>query len=446
MKPFNVMTTLRRSKFVRDTLALQLGKFGVTGLSILSSVLVFRLLQAEAYGTWALVQSFLVVWNSFNLTGVNISTGTRLAIAVGARDENEIVNLLAFYVQVSIGWAVAITAALALLGPLVARLVYEGDPHIGVLAFWLSFTELPDALYSMVTISLQSRRNMRTLAVLQNVNQLVLVLCVLAALAISPTPEGMIVSRLVYSIVTMLIALAVYERLRPQDVVFPPLWRVLLHVRRVSPRPYWRFGVLTALDKNISNLFTAVPLQVVGVLTGSASAGYLDLALKAMTIPAMLSSALFDNLQAVIPQAVGRGDFGWLWRNFLRILAVLSLSSAGFYAVIAITAPLLVPLVYGAEAVPAVPVIGALVVYGAITTVGGIFGPLYRALSLLRPALLVKLLAFALALLPGLWLIQEAGALGGAWFVNLLFALSVSLTAVSVLRELRHRTVTLPAP
>lgn len=435
------MSTLWRSKFVRDTLTLQLGKIGVTGLSVVSSVLVFRLLQADAYGTWALAQSFLVVWNSFNLTGVSISTSTRLAIAVGARAEGELLNLLAFYVQVSTAWAVALTMLLALLGPLIARLVYAGDPRVGVLAVWLSLTELPDALYNMVIISLQSRRDMRVLAVLQTVNQFVLVICVLAALAVSPTPEGMVISRLMYSTSTMVIALVVYERLRTQGVVFPPLRGIFRHVTKVSPRPYWRFGVLNAVDKNVHNLFLAVPLQVVGVMTGSVAAGHLDLALKAMTIPAMLSSAIFDNLQAVIPQAVGRGDFAWLWHNFRRILGILAVASVGFYTAIAVAAPLLVPLVYGPEAIPVVPVISVLVIYGAITTTGGIFGPLYRALSLLRSALLIKLLALIVALLPGFWLVHESGALGGAWFINGLFALSVSLTAVTVLRKLHKRAV-----
>ncbi len=434
--------TLRRyweSKFVRDTLALQIGKVGVTGLSIISSILVFRLLGAETYGVWALVQSFFTIWQTLNFSGVGISTSTRLGIAVGRQDEAEVLNLMAFYVLVSGLWALLITVLIAALGPSLARLAYDGVARVGVLAAWLSLTVLPDALYNLVIISLQARRHMRSLAVLQLVNQAVLVACTLGALVISPTPEGLVISRLVYSLSTLLIALGFYRHLRQRGLVFPRWRQIIGAVRIVSPRPYWRFGVVNALDKNLANLFTEVPLQLVGVFSGPIAAGYLELGFRAMTIPGLLTSAVFDNLQAVVPQAVGRGDYAALWRNFRRVLGVIALGAAGFYLLFALLVPVFVPPLFGEEAVPAVPVITVLSLYGAITMVGGSFGPVYRALALLRPALIVKVVTLLVTLLPGLLLVQTAGAVGGGWFVNLLFGLSVVLTAAITLPALRRQ-------
>jgi O-antigen/teichoic acid export membrane protein len=107
-------------KFVRDTLALQIGKLGTTGLTILSSLLVARLLGTEPYGAWALAQSFFSIWQTLNLTGVSMSANTQLAMAVGAKNTSEILNVSAFYVQISTVWAVFISGALALIGPLLA--------------------------------------------------------------------------------------------------------------------------------------------------------------------------------------------------------------------------------------------------------------------------------------------------------------------------------------
>lgn len=428
-------------KFVRDTLTLQIGKIGTTGMTILSSVLVFRLLRPEAYGAWALTFSFFTIWQTFNLTGVNISTSTRLAMAVGAQDEPEILNLTAFYVQMSTAWAVISTLVLVLIGPTIAGLAYNGDSQIGVLSVWLSLTVLPDALYSLVIIAFQSQRAMRTLAVLQNINQFVLLIATLVTLLVNPTPEGMVASRLVYSFSTLVIALIFYQRMRQDFAIpYPHFGKILWGALRVSPRQYWRFGVLNAIDKNVANLYTEIPLQIVGIYGGKAAAGYLELAFKAMTLPSVFTSAIFDNLQAAVPQAVGRQDFARLQRNFTRVMLTLTLGAIGFYVVFALIVPLFVPLIYGLDSIPAVPVIQVLSVYGAVTMVGGIFGPLYRALDLMLPALFIKIAALIIVLLPGLVLFQQgSNALSGGWMVNGLLVISTLLTAAVTLPALQKK-------
>lgn len=433
-----------RRKFVRDTLALQAGKLGVTFMTLLASVLVVRLLRPEAYGAWALANSVLAVWQTLNLTGVTISANTRLALAVGAGDEREILNLCAFYVKVMLAWAIFSFVGLSLLGPLLSERLYGGERLVGWLAAGLALTILPDALYNLALVALQSQRSMRAYSVLQNVNQFALLVCTFAALLISPTPQGLLVSRLGYSLITMLIALVYYQRVCGTFAVrYPPLFVVFSQVRAVPVGPYWRFGVMNALDKNAASLFTELPLQLVGILAGKAAAGYLELGYKAMTIPALLTSAVFDNLQAVVPQAIGRGEYARLQQNFTRLLGAMTATAAVFYAAFALLAPLFVPLIYGIDFIPAVAVIQALAVYGAVTLVGGIFGPLYRALRLMLPALLVKVITLIMVLGVTFSFQRQAWtALDGAWLVNGLYIVSVALTIGVVLPALRRRALT----
>lgn len=210
-------------KFVRDTLILQVGKVGMTASTFLSALLVARLMGAADYGIWALAQSVLSIAQTFNLTGLNTSLTTQLPMAVGAKDEPEILNLLAVFVKVALFWGVGVTAVLLFIGPLLTGLAYNGDTHIGLLAAFLSLTVLPDMLYGMITTTLQSQRAMRRLVIVTNLNQLVLLLCTLVALLISPTPESMVISRIVYSVSTLLMALWFYERYRNEYAVpYPP--------------------------------------------------------------------------------------------------------------------------------------------------------------------------------------------------------------------------------
>ncbi len=448
---------LLRRKFVQDTLVLQIGSIIRVGLNFVSSVLIARLMGPASYGEWALTASFFAIWQSFNLTGIGPSTLTRLSAAVGARDNGEALNLLAFYVRVMLMWALPCIAFMTLVGiPLASRLytqefalfggvtIAQPDSRIGIMAALYAWVLLPDGFYNMIVIALQSRREMRLVALLMDANALILAICVVGALVISPTLAGMVAGRLAYSFVSMLLALWLYARVRPGgQFPLPPMGAILAHARRVALRPYWRFGVVIALDRNVANLFIQLPVQLVGIFAGTEAAGYLQLALRAVQLPNNLTSALFDNLQAVVPQAVGRGDYARLWRSFNRVLLILIGGSAIFYAVTALLVlalgDVIVPLVYGADWLPALPLLAVIMVFGAVTTVGGIFGPLYRALEQVRGALLLKLLVLVVGLLPGVWLVSEWGALGGAWLINGLFAASVFLTGLLTLPALRER-------
>lgn len=431
-----------RRKFVRDTLALQIGKIGATALSMVTWVLTVRLLGFENYGVWKLVLSFFNIWLAFNLTGIGISTTTRLAEAIGRRDEPEILNLQGFYVKVTVIWSLLSLLVLSTLGTGIAARLYDGDVRVGLLAAWFALTIPADMLYTLVLVTLQSRRSMRTFAILQPVNQLVLTICILTVLLIDPTPESMVGARLVYSYSTLLLALVIYARSRQHDGIIYPRWRAIIaRAVTVSPRRYWRFGVTIAFDKNLGNLFTQIPVQLVGVFAGETAAGYLSTALDGINRSNLLTSAVLNNLQAVIPQAVGRLDYVGLQRNFNRVLLAMLIWGGAFYGVLALAAPVAVPLLLGDEATPAVPLVIVLCLSGVVTTVGGIFGPLYRAFDLMRAALLAKIAAWVVLLPPGIYLLQQQDALGGAWLINGLFVLSVALTAAVTLPALHKRAV-----
>ena len=256
----------------------------------------------------------------------------------------------------------------------------QPDSRIGVMAALYAWVLIPDGFYNMIVIALQSRREMRLVALLMDVNALILAVCVVGALVISPTLGGMVAGRLAYSFASMLLALWLYARAREGgSFPFPPMGAILAHARRVALRPYWRFGVVIALDRSVSNLFIQVPVQLVGIFTGTEAAGYLQLALRAAQLTNHLTSALFDNLQAVVPQAVGRGDYARLWRSFNRVLLILIAGAAVFYAVTALAVlafgDVIVPLLYGADWLPALPLLAVIMVFGAVAIALGLIKP-----------------------------------------------------------------------
>lgn len=432
-----------RRKVVQDTLTLQASGLGVVALGALAWIVVPLALGPEQYGTWALAQSLLGIWDTFNLTGLGVTIGTRLAAAVGAHDQNEILRLLSTHVRVSVMWGALSVAVMTLAGPPLAQTLH-GSAEVGVLAAWLSFTLLIDPFYLLVTTALQSRRSMRALALLQNANQLVLTACLVTAALARPEPAALVAARLAYSLITALLALWLYERLRTRDaVVYPSLRAVMARARTASYRPYWRSGLANALDKNAAQLFTQLPLQLTGVIGGLAAAGFLQLALRGFQQASLFTSAVFSNMQAVVPQAVGRGDYARLYRGFTQLVLALAGGGALFYGALALAGPALVAWVvaplFGEEWLAVIPLIPVLAVYGVFTTVGGVFGPLYRAFEMSGVALAIKVVSLTLLLPLGAALINALGVVGGAWLISGLYVLSVTLTAAVTLPALRRR-------
>lgn len=459
LKP--LVQRLLKRKFIQDTLTLQLSKLGVIALGMIAWIIVPVRLGPLGYGLFALAQSLLGIWRALNLTGLGTSTGVLLATATGAQDETEILNLMSIYLKVLALWAVFSIVALLVVGPALSSALYRqpiplapahglaytllagletsGNPRIGTLAAWLAFVMLFDPIYQLMLAAFRSRRMMRIVGLLQNINQLVLTISLVSAALINPTPEGQVVARIIYSITTMVIALAFYQRLRTQGAVaFPPLAAIIRRALTVSYRPYWRFGLANALDKNASNLYRQIPLQLVGILAGPAAASYIQLGLRAISKTGVLTSAIYENMQAVVPLAVGRGDYARLQVNFMRVLTALVLGGLVFYGVFVVLAPLLVVPIFGPAWLPILPLLPVFAIYGLTTTGGSIFGPLYRAFDLMRAALLVKIGVLLVMIPVGIWLINRHGALGGVWMINGLFVLSVALTAAVTLPVLRR--------
>lgn len=443
------MHTLWSRRMVRDVLALQIGKLIVAGIGVLSALVVFRVLGPAALGTYGLAQSFLALLTSLDLTGLGASTATRLGVALGGEDTDAIRDLLAYHVKISVALNIGFVILLVTAGPPLAALI-QGDARIGVLAAGLAVAGLADGLYTLVMIALQARRSMRAAATLQVVNQGVLSAALIAAALIAPTAESLVIGRMIYSFGTMGIALIAYRRLRRvQSQPYPPMTDVFRRALHVPVRPYWRFGVANAVDRSLSNLFLQVPIQLVGVFGGARAVGYLDLALSGIEQARILLLAITENIAAVIPQAVGRKDYRTLWRHFTRSIPAFALVALIYYGLVALLAGLVIGIVVGEQWLPATPAVFALVLFGGITTLGSLFGPLYRALDLLALAIFVKVCAVLVGL-PLAAILIAAGdqsatvATQGGWAISAVYALSVGLTVVFSLRSL-HRRAQMPA-
>lgn len=447
-------------KFVQDVIALQLGRFAATGVGLLSTLVVTRVVGPAGYGVYGLAGSIFSLFAIVNISGAGQSTQTQLpkAIATGRADEAR--DVMAYHLQSSLFFTLGIAGLMLLFAPGYAAAT-QGNAGIGWLAALLALTGPADAVVVLVAASLQSKRQMRALSGLNTASQVVLSLVMIALSLAVGTPEALIAARLIHSYSVAAGSLVLYARLRGQgEMALPGMFDVFLRAFRVSPRRYWRFGVANAFDRNLASVMTQIPLQLVGMVGGEQAAGYLGLGLRGYAQVAVFTSALFDAMQAVVPRAVARHEYAKLWGALWRAVVALAGGSLLVYGAMALAAPFVIAPLFGREWIPAIPAIIVLAYYGGLTTVGGVFGPVYRALGFMRLAVVSKSLALALVLPLGVLLLQafsvpdlsgyaglallpaglatmgqaSAAAAAGALMVNAVFTVSVGLTAIVILR------------
>ena len=431
-----------RRKLVRDTLILQLSRTLGAAFGTLSVIVVVRGLGLEEFGRWGLLLALNETWSLLNLSGVALSTQTRLAIALGGGAEREeIADLLAQYLLFALAWAALSFVVLSALAPTVTRWFYTDAASIGMWSGLLSLRILGSSIYQLALICFRNHRLMRVVAILHALNQVLLLALVVLALSVEASLPSMVYARLAHAWLLMLLAVVLVWRLRAQSMPrLPTLRELATRLPYVTPHRDWRFGVMNALDKNLGTLFVKIALQWVGAVGGPLVVAPFALALRVIERVTFLTTGLFENMSAVIPRLVGAGEYGRLWRTLRRVQLALLGGSLVLNGLLFFILPLVVPPLFGAEeSAGAVPLMRWLLLYATIVTVTGVFGPLYRAQRQVRLAALAKLAALALASLPAYPLISQHGALGGVLYIILLYAISGALTARFTLAELKRR-------
>jgi len=430
------LLALFKIKFVKDTLFLQAGTVVAIGANFITSVVLARILQPERYGIYALVFSLYGLIGLLANVGVGPATVTRLAEAYARKDEEEVTNLLAFFVKMS-----AITATFTFIvgfsfSPYLAARMY-GSPEIGHMARLLFFIAPLGIMYGLVTTVLQSVRMMQQLTILESFMTILTSVFIISFVLLGLGIRGIVYGRVLATALSSVIGLLIYHRLRWQlGNALPSLRKALSRVRKAKVRKYLTFGFLIAIDKNIANLYTIVPVQLLGIYASPSSVGFFKLALGVITLPMALFNSIIRNLSSKLPEDMGRRDFRGLRQNFIKVTITSGLLSLIIIGLFVILVPYFVPFVYGEGYRPALSLIYLLVPYPIITAIGGGLGPLYRTLDKMGVAIGAKLITLAIMLPLGLVLISKTKEVGAALFVDGIFLFSIICTALWILPAL----------
>lgn len=424
---------------VTDTLVLQIGQAVAIAAQGMTSLVVLRVLGPDVLGPYALGVALVALVGLLDLSGSNRVALVEIARAHAADEPRAITDALAGFLRISLLAKAPIVLAFFVLAPWAAGMAY-GDTEAGTWARWLSVGLLLDIPFDMLVVVLQGRRLMPTLVRAESTRAILTSVASVALLVAGWQVVGLIAARLLVASAMAVWAIAQYARRAEAEPRVLPSWSALA-ARAQSTRlgPRLRLGLSTALEKNLGNLGAQMPILMMGALRPEAL-GYLSAALRAMSLPYPLVSALARNLDALLPHRAGQGT-GFLRRTFVRTTLYAGALWTMVTGVMTLLAPILLVRVGGAAYAPSLPAILPLALQSLAVGAGVGIGAALRAMD--KPAYGVGLQAFSiLATAPvGYELIRTLGASGGAWLHALRYALITIAGIAIVLRLTKPETV-----
>jgi len=410
------LLALFKIKFVKDTLILQFGTLATVGANLATSVLLARILQPERYGIYALVFSLYGLIGLFGNVGVGQATVTRLAEAYAKGDEEEITNLLAFFVKMSAIMATFISIVGFLVLPYLAARMY-GDPEIGHMARPLFLIAPLGVMYGLVTTILQSVRMMQQLTILESLMTILTSIFVIGFVFLGLGVSGIVYGHVLATLFSSAIGLLIYHRLRWQlGSALPSLRKTLKQVWQVGIKKYFGLGFLIAVDKNIGKLADLIPILLLGIFVKPEEVSYFKIAVGAIGLPLVLLGAISRNLAAKLPEAKGEGNVKEFRESFLKVSVYSGFISIGCTFAFVLVAPYLVRYLYGVEYLSAVRLIYILAISSGLLGFGVGLGPSFRTVQRVGIPIKINLLNLIILTPVGAILVNNMGKVGAAFF------------------------------
>ena len=426
----------KESKFIRNVATLQAGSFLGSVIQAGIGIIIARLLQPELFGIYALAFGMASLTTLIIGMGIQEAVSSMLGRAYAQKDKTEMENILGFMLKIT-SFAVLIVVAVTAFLPGIADRLY-GNSLIGVYAAIVSIAVVfSSLLFTLTYSSFQVTGRIKSLAALivsdQSLRYGLSLIFVIVGFGVAGAVSGQLAGALIVFIISALL----FRGVKKEEPLFPGLWRLIGVAKKISIQKYFGFTFWVALDRNMGNVYMALPVILTGVYVTASEVsffklafGYTNLALSLLGPISVLLNVEFPKIQV--------DDRARLYRNFKRI----SLYSFGLSALLTLGAvavsPLAFKILYGESFLPSVKYVFGLVAYGAFMGIGVGLGPMWRAINKVKISILLNSLILAGGIPLGLWLIKNYGLFGSVIMVTIWFVLSHLISFVYLLKKLKQ--------
>jgi len=263
---------LRKQRFVRDAVALQIAT-AVTGVTyFVTSVLTERYLGIVDLGRWNAARTIFTMAFFFMTMGVLNSTVSRYSEAVGRQSREDGVRALAGMLKIGAISSLIVLVLGFTLGPWVGERFY-GDRDVGSWAAILCIAGLFEVVRGLTVAALMGTRQMKEYAWFDVTTNVLRVGIVWAALHAGLGIGGVVGAFLLHMLVAGAMAVRWYQKARDGHAKLapPPLREVFLAAPRAPVGHIFGLSYLLALNKGMNTLVPQFGMLLIPAL-GVASA------------------------------------------------------------------------------------------------------------------------------------------------------------------------------
>ncbi|GIV93013.1 MAG: polysaccharide biosynthesis protein [Chloroflexus sp.] len=347
----NPPPALLATRAVRGSLWVVASSYWTIGFGFLANMLLMRLLSPDVYGEFALAMFFFSLFQVRSKIALNYAFAQQRAIT------GETLGTL-FVLDVLAGWGGVLLAFSA--APLLHWLGYPA----AVIEIMLVLTILSgiESLLGVFQIVLESDLHFKPISI---INGIAMPLSYIPAFvcAFTDLKRYSILAQSTSFTLLSLLGIGLYA-LYTQRHLLRLRWRY----QPTLAVAYLRFGITSGLGQAIASLTTQVDNMILGTIAGTVHLGYYDRAYRVAQWPALLLSAVLGRA-AIFTYSQLRDDMIRLQRAATRVLwGSLHLAMPVALAVM-LSADELVPLLFGAQWEPAIPLLRVLILLAVIRPV-----------------------------------------------------------------------------
>ncbi len=381
---------LSQKKFVQDVSVLQVGSFFSLAVSAIGSIVIARLLGAETYGLYALIFAFVGLVSLFMDWGAGYSALTLFPAAYVEKNKKEIKNILSYFVYLSLLIFLTVGLLALIISPILTSWFYQ-NPEIGQMARLLFLAVLIRILFSMLTLILQSIREIKKLTIIENFNKLIYLILPVSFVLLGYGLWGIVFGHFFSAIIFFIISLLILSRLSKRDNLIPSLSQILRNLKNIRFRKYFGFGLLISVNKNLTNLYTILPVFLLGMFAANTSqTAFFKIASSYLALPLVFMTPISRILIVQLPKSLVYG--GKIFKdNFKKASLTSGLIFLLLLIPFVLLAPVLIKFLYGQEFLPAIKLIYVLLLGWVLAGLAVGYGSFFRTLNKMRPLLVINL-------------------------------------------------------
>lgn len=379
------------------------------GFGFTANILLTRLLVPEYYGEFALAFFFYTLFQLRNKIA--------LSIAFAKYHENDGTALGTYWgMDVSLG-----AGGLLLTFAASPVLLVLGYSRIAVaMSLLMAITAFSESFLSVVSVSLDKELRFRPGSI---INSISMPLSYIPAFGFALTGRGQ------YSLIAQFLAYAVVSQLglflyswRNIGIIRKEPWRFSLSIAR----SFFRYGAVTGIGNALASTTTQVDNFILGTIKGPTVLGYYDRAYRTAQWPGLLLNALIAR-SAFFTYSRLQNDYTRLQKTIEMVVWICATVAIPIALVLGLCAPELVPLLYGPQWAPSVPLVQVLLVASVIRPIWENYHIVFVATG--RPVNTIVMASIQLVFLVGIAipLTNWQGALGTALAAVIAMCISVAI-------------------